>query len=388
MEKLNIKNSVVKYLGQEANRQELEQLDNYMNDRENSVIFNNYVRVEYLTKICMSDYDLEKAKKAVGQRVIREEKKRKTNRYLKIAAAASILLIIGLSLFIKIDTEIENKVVLKNPVQISIGSDKAILTLSNGDEVALEKGKKFKKGSTKSNGEKLVYHTSKYQDDDNKKVTFNYLTVPRGGQFVVELSDGTKVWLNSESKLKYPTYFASGVTRKIELVYGEAYMEVSPSSEHRGVNFKVLTGSQEIEVLGTEFNIKAYKEDNEIKTTLAGGKITISTGELRKTLLPNQQATILKDSKDIAVSEVDIATEISWVNGLFTFDEKQLVEIMKVLSRWYDVEVVFESAIRKSYVFTGVLERTKSVEDILQLIESTSEGEVKFKIENNTILIK
>lgn len=385
---LEIEKIIVKFINDEANGPELEKLDNWLNDDKHKETFCNYARIEYLTKIYMSSYDLENAKKVIGQKVIRTKKKQKTNLYLKIAAAASIVFIIGLSFFLDMNTQPENKLVLKEPARINIGSDKAILTLANGDEVALEKGRKFEKGSTKSNGEKLVYQTVKHQDVDVNKIAFNYLTIPRGGQFSVELSDGTKVWLNSESKLKYPTSFATGVARKIELVYGEAYMEVSPSSEHHGASFRVLTGSQEIEVLGTEFNIKAYKEDIEIKTTLAGGKILISTGGLQKILMPDQQATIGQNSKDIVVSKVDAAKEISWVKGLFTFDEKPLIEIMKVLSRWYDLEVVFESAERKKFIFTGILERAASAEDILQLIESTSENEVKFEIKDKTILIK
>ena len=214
------------------------------------------------------------------------------------------------------------------------------------------------------------------------------MTIPRGGQFFVKLSDGTEVWLNSETKLKYPVTFTEGLTRKVELIYGEVYFKVSPSTQHKGAGFHVLTKSQEINVLGTEFNIRAYNNDEVMATTLVEGKIRIKKGEVSETLKPNQQAKISQESNQIDIQEIDVSQEISWVNGLFAFNEKPLEEILTVLSRWYDTEVVFENAKQKKFVFTGLLERTKAVEDILKLIEATSEGQIKFEIKDKTIIIK
>jgi ferric-dicitrate binding protein FerR (iron transport regulator) len=174
----------------------------------------------------------------------------------------------------------------------------------------------------------------------------------------------------------------------VELIYGEVYFKVSPSTEHKGAGFHVLTKSQEIDVLGTEFNIRAYDNDSIMATTLVEGKISIKRGEVSKTLIPSQQAKISKDSDKIDIQEVEVSQEISWVNGLFSFNEKPLEEILIVLSRWYDTEVVFENAKQKRFVFTGVLERTDAVEDIIKLIEATSEGQIKFEIKEKTIIIK
>lgn len=380
---------IVKFLNKEANPSELEKLDDGLKKENNISVFNSFVRIEYLTSIYMSNYDLKKAKQSIDKKVKDVEKKRKINFYKKISIAASVLLVLGLSFFKISEQKGKENEIVKIPAVIEIGTDKAILTLENGDEVPLEKGKNFEKGSLTSNGERLIYSGGK-DKSTKSKLSYNYLTIPRGGQFYVELADGTKVWLNSESKLKYPTSFQSGSIREIELVYGEAYMEVSPSSKHNGDSFAVVTGLQHINVLGTEFNIKAYKDEGEVFTTLVGGKIKIQKGQINKILIPNQQARVQNDLDEISIKDVDASQEISWVKGMFSFDEEPLEEIMKSLSRWYDVEVVFESAERKKFVFSGILERTKSINDILKLIEDTSsvEGEVIFEISDKTILIK
>ncbi len=157
-------------------------------------------------------------------------------------------------------------VVINN--NIEVGKDKATLTLGDGDVVVLDEENTFKTDKVKSNGKELIYNDDK---NKNTEIVYNYLTIPRGGQFHVKLSDGTEVWLNSESQLKYPVTFIDGSTREVELVYGEAYFDVSPSTEHNGSRFKVINQNQKIEVLGTEFNIKAYKKED-VLTTLVEGK--------------------------------------------------------------------------------------------------------------------
>ncbi|KAB7530187.1 DUF4974 domain-containing protein [Flagellimonas olearia] len=376
-------NLIIKFLNKEANRRELEELDDWLSDQNNITIFNNLVRIHYLTTSCMADYDLHKAKESIKQKVKSNKRKGRLHTYTKISIAASILLAIGLIFggryFKKETVSVPNKIV--------IGSDKAVLTLENGDQVALEKGKSFQKGTMRSNGEQIVYGTHE-RTDEGDDVLYNYLTIPRGGQFYLQLSDGTKVWLNSETKLKYPVTFYQGQTREVELVYGEAYFEVTPSTQNKGSDFSVVSNDQTISVLGTEFNVSAYKDDDEIVTTLVGGRIALEKGNSRKTLRPNQQSRIQKNMDQIEVIDMDASQAISWVNGVFIFDGESLGEIMKVLSRWYDIDVIFESAQRKDFNFTGILERTKSFDDILTLIGVASQGEVKFEVKNKTVHIK
>ena len=263
------------------------------------------------------------------------------------------------------------------------GTDKATLTLEDGSVVVLEKGAAFKTKNANSNGEEIVYQSAK---SNASAIKYNYLTTPRGGQYFVKLSDGTQVWLNSESQLKYPIHFIEGETRKVELVYGEAYFDVSPSTNHKGVKFKVINSAQEVEVLGTEFNIKAYKDEANIYTTLVEGKVVVGNGIFKQNLIPNQQSIVdtLKDT--LSVIKVDVKGEISWKDGVFSFVDKPLIDIMKVISRWYDVDIIFENKELESLEFMGALNKNQSIEEILSIMKSYSIN--NFEIKEKTIILK
>jgi transmembrane sensor len=267
---------------------------------------------------------------------------------------------------------------------IESGTDKATLTLGDGTQVSLEKGTSFQTQNANSNGEEIVYEAGERKTTE---VAYNYLTIPRGGQFFVKLSDGTQVWLNSESQLKYPVNFIEGETRKVELVYGEAYFDVSPSTEHRGVKFKVFNQSQEIEVLGTEFNIKAYRDEPNIYTTLVEGKVRVNSAVSNQILKPNQQTNLNLEANSMTITEVNVYNEISWKDGVFIFRKKPLGDIMKVLSRWYDVDVHFANPELKDLGFNGVLGKDQNIEDILETIKNFGVIE-DYDIENNKIILK
>ena len=202
----------------------------------------------------------------------------------------------------------------------------------------------------------------------------------------MELSDGSQVWLNADSKLKYPINFIKGQTREVELLYGEAYFDVSPSSNHNGDSFMVKNRGQVIEVLGTEFNIKAYLDEGYAHTTLAEGSIKVGNGRYDSVLSPGQQAVIGHGTGPIRVLEVDVYTETSWKDGVFSFEDKSLKEIMKVLSRWYDVEIVFENRELEDVRFKGVLGRNQNIQEILSIMKSTRLN--NYEIKEKTILLK
>ncbi|MDO9182513.1 MAG: FecR family protein [Bacteriovorax sp.] len=302
--------------------------------------------------------------------------------WFKYVAAASIVLLFSVSYLVMNKDTQENRAVILEPV-IEKGTDKATLTLEDGSTVILEKGSTYQAKNANSNGEQIIYQPT----TDNRQLTTNTLTIPRGGQFFAMLSDGTKVWLNSESQLKYPVTFINGKTRQVELVYGEAYFEVSPSTEHKGSTFKVLTQAQEIEVLGTEFNIKAYKDEPNIYTTLVEGKVSLSTASMKQLLAPNQQSNFDLASKRVTIYTVDVYSEISWKNGLFSFKSMPLEDIMKVLSRWYDVEVVFADPNVEKVKFNGVLSKNQHLEEILTTIQNTNFINA-YEIKNKKITIK
>jgi len=284
--------------------------------------------------------------------------------WVKYAVAASVVA------FVVIYNTLNNGA-LKNLVKedaivntsIEIGTNKAILTTEDGSNITLAKGEVLSLENLKSNGEELVY--SKNQTN-KKEIAYNYLTIPRGGQFFVKLSDGTQVWLNSESKLKYPVAFVMGEKRTVELVYGEAYFDVSPSTEHNGAKFIVTNNNHEIEVLGTEFNVKAYSNESNITTTLVEGKVNIKYQGEEYLLLPNQQSVLDRNTNTITFKDVDVFHEISWKEGIFSFNNTTLKEIMVVLSRWYDFDVEFKDKMVEKELFVGTLGKNEKIEDILK----------------------
>nr|WP_281501004.1 FecR family protein [Cellulophaga sp. F20128] len=249
----------------------------------------------------------------------------------------------------------------------------------------MEKGSAYNGHNVTSNGEEIVYNKKKSNSKD--EIAYNTLTVPRGGQFYLVLSDGTKVWLNSESKLIYPVNFVDGMLRKVELVYGEAYFDVSPSIEHKDTKFLVFNDHQEVEVLGTEFNIKAYNNEDSIYTTLVEGKVSVSNMESKQKLIPNQQTKLNLKNKSIGVQEVDVYSEISWKKGLFSFKGKTLKEIMVVLTRWYDFEVEFANEELENVKFNGVLSKKDSIKEILNVIKKTKFINA-YEIKNQKITIQ
>ncbi|WP_082864278.1 FecR family protein [Polaribacter atrinae] len=216
------------------------------------------------------------------------------------------------------------------------------------------------------------------------KIIYNYLTTKKGGEFSLTLADGTKVWLNSESKLKYPVSFIKGKPRTVELVYGEAYFEVSSSKKNSGDGFIVLNTLQNISVLGTHFNVKAYLEDHLITTTLLEGKVMVENNEKVKMYLkPNEETILNALTLEMQKKEVNAKEKISWVKGYFSFDNTSLLEITKILSRCYDVDISFEDEKIKDLRFNGVLSKKQDVKSVLDAIINTTD--ITYEVNNRKI---
>lgn len=380
---------ITKFLTHQASLADLDKLEIWLKDAGNEQLFNSYVETNFAIEHEMKQFDANKLKSKLQDLMLEEKrtvKFKKTRQIISYAAAAVVtgLLVTGYFLKDNIFTktvETQPRIISNN---INIGSDKATLTLEDGSQVELEKGNTFQTQNVHSNGKEIVYLA---KESTTKEVANNILTIPRGGMFHLVLSDGSEIWLNSESQLKYPINFIKGQTRKVELVYGEGYFAVSPSTEHEGSKFIVFNQSQEIEVLGTEFNIKAYKEETKIYTTLVEGKVAISTGTTINMLKPSQQASLNLKDDSLAIATVNVYNEISWKEGVFSFRRKPLVEIMKVLSRWYDIDVNFESPELENALFNGALGKDQNIEDILNTIKNF--GVIKdYEIINKTILLK
>ncbi|WP_111307478.1 FecR family protein [Confluentibacter sediminis] len=378
-----MKKIIIKYLNDSLTDNEYQELLLWLRKPKNKKKFATFVEENYHLNMSYEEIDDDKALNKVKMSIV---KHKKASRYsiwkYAVAAAVAILFAFGY-LFNDSKMLLDNKPVIVNN-QIKTGIHKATLTLEDGSQVVLGKGTDYKSQNVQSNGEALMYVTGQ---TENAHVSFNTLTVPRGGQFQIALADGTQVWLNSESQLKYPITFIDGESRNVELIYGEAYFDVSHSTEHGGSNFKVIHNQQEIQVLGTKFNIKAYKDEASIYTTLVEGKVAISTPSERKILLPNQQAILSNVNNKIVVSDIKVKDEIAWVNGEFIIKHKSLKTIMKELSRWYDMDVVFKEKSLEDVKFVGVLGREQDIVQILNTIKEL--GVINgYEITNKQVILK
>lgn len=289
----------------------------------------------------------------------------------KMMAAAAILLIISIPAYLYVSGTYPAPIVYAAfNGDITPGGNKAVLTLANGKKIVL---------TDAANGElarqqgvsvtKTANGTLSYQimaADQSGPATYNTIATPAGGQYQVILPDGTRVWLNAASSIRFPTALHTSSDRKV-FISGEAYFEVAKLQlKGRRVPFSVSTNGQELEVLGTHFNINAYNGPAGIQTTLLEGSIVVSNGMgLSKVLSPGQQSIL---SNDIVVKEVDTATAVAWKNGLFKFENESLKEVMAQLSRWYDVDVSYEGAI-PSNKFSGELYRNMNADKILQILK-------------------
>jgi transmembrane sensor len=304
--------------------------------------------------------------------------------------AAAAVMIIGLSAgFFLIVNDDNAQIASVKPAVIAPGGDKAILQLADGSQVELDSvgiGGIPKQGLTQivNGAGKISYASS----ERSEEVLFNKIITPRGGKYQIELSDGSKVWLNAMSSLRYPAAF-SGSDRVVELT-GEAYFEIAKNSK---MPFKVRipTGS-EVEVLGTHFNIMAYGEEPVMKTTLLEGSVKVSSSNVKGAVLaPNQQAQIFGDGKISLLKKFDATQAVAWKNDNFIFDDTELETIMRQVSRWYDVDVVYEGnqndqEFLKSIQFIGEVSRRESAQEVLNLLKLT--GAVDFVVAGRTITVR
>jgi len=270
------------------------------------------------------------------------------------------------------------------------GGNKAVLTLSNGKVIILdsvENGALAQQGATKvvklQSGQ-LIYKKQNLTEQSGK-VSFNTLAVPRGGQYELTLPDGSKVWLNAASSLKFPTAF-TGKGRQVELT-GEAYFEIAQDKE-KPFSVVIPSGISQsqpmvIQVLGTHFNVNAYKDEPAIKTTLLEGAVRVAQGPSSRLLQPGQQAKTTKGTDDINIIKPNIDEVIAWKNGIFRFDNEDLPTIMRKISRWYDIEVVFQDNNPESR-FSGMISRNTNLSQVLQVLEING---VHFKIEGKKISV-
>lgn len=274
---------------------------------------------------------------------------------------------------------------LQNQVQIQPGSAKAVLHLHNGKTIDLEDEDEkphsiVEKDGTLINYQKgqLSYATAK---DSEPQVLYNRIKVPRGGKYQLTLSDGTLVWLNSDSEIKYPVQFREN-ERKVQ-VAGEVYFDVAHNKKKP---FVVDVKELEIEVLGTEFNVEAYRENSSVVTTLVKGSVRLRKDKQSLVMKANQQAEIAKNKNVFTVKNVEARKVALWKDGVFYFREASLETIMKKLERWYNVKVLFHNQSDKTQRFSLEIEKSENIEKILHVLTKTKK--VNFDIHANVITVK
>lgn len=299
-----------------------------------------------------------------------------------IAAAAAVLVIaVAAALFYVGNKNETLPVIVKNDIRP--GQNKAILTLADGSKISLTdavSGEVAKQGGVRirktSNGQLIYQNPSKAPGIG--PMEYNTIEAPRGGQWQVILPDGSRVFLNALSSLKYPVRF-SDRERKVEL-NGEAYFEIS---HNKKLPFRVVAKDQIIEVLGTHFNVMAYSDEKMVKTTLLAGSVRVAVPNESLVLKPGEQSQTEKGNIKV-VQGVDLEDVMAWKNGYFKFNEN-LEDVMAKVSRWYNVSVSYETAPDLYFKFKGEISRNKNLSELLKMLEYT--GNVHFKIEGRRIIV-
>ncbi|MFA5849553.1 MAG: FecR domain-containing protein [Bacteroidales bacterium] len=364
------------------NPQEQATLDEWLNESpENRELFEQIcdkVRVEKR----MVDYSRIDWENEYRQFIRKHRRKTVLLHYRKLLKYAA-LLFLPLAIAATILFDYLNKEI---PV-IPPGTSRATLVLANGRSLELKQDSTYvisdAEGSILTNDNGLISYNKSSESASTKKISYNQLFVPRNGEYRLVLEDGTKIWINSETNIQYPVFFSGG-KRTVKL-QGEAYFEVAHDT---GKPFIVEMDDAKIEVLGTSFNIKAYKEDLCLTTTLAEGKVSFCSkqGNESFVLSPGEQFELDKTSGKVSKRDVDVSIFTSWKDGRFAFRNQRLEDIFNTLSRWYDVEVVYQTDNIKEKRFTGDLERYYDFNKILDIMGSSEL--IKFEINNKMIVIK
>lgn len=373
-----------KYLANECTYEEAEELFIYLNQDKSDKVLLKELQKGFNASITQSKNIPEEVSTRIWNRletnirvpVVPLYKKRK---WLSMAAAAIVLMMFSLGLYIYLYNN-KTEIVAKDEQfknDVGPGGNKAVLTLADGTRIILDEiqdGTITNQGNTvvsKSKDGQIIYDLSSDQLSSVSEIAYNTISTPKGGQYQVILPDGSKVWLNAASYLKFPTKF-TGKERKVELT-GEAYFEIE---KNKKAPFEVTLNDMKVEVLGTHFNVTGYDDDEYHTATLLEGSVKISNKTDQILLNPGQQA-VLNKSDDIKVRSVDAEEAIAWKNGYFLFNNENIGSIMRKISRWYNVEVVFQGNMSDKE-FTGTISRFKNVSEVLKLLELTKD--VHFEI--------
>lgn len=369
---------VQKYLDGTASKQEQDLLDRYY-----LLFADEPAYTSLLTDQQRAQLE-QRMEKALFMRIKTPSKQVKLwPRFVAAAAIAIVVMTGGYLYYDKLILDRQSQIVNQN--DIAPGKNGATLTLANGEQILIndalagniaeQSGVKISKNTEGL----IVYTVSSEGGDSEGRGGYNTLSTSRSQQAQVRLPDGTLVFLNSESSLSYPTSFVKSPTRSVSLE-GEGFFEVSKDKGHP---FIVKTGGQDVQVLGTQFNINSYSGEGLIKTTLIEGSVKVSAAGKVSILKPDQQAIV--SDKGINVENVEARFFVDWKEGFFMFNNDNLEDIMTRISRWYDIKVVYETPDLKTKTFIGTISKYEHISKVIQTLQGT--GMASFKLNNGVLTI-
>ena len=378
-DQIDIETLILKYLQGKLAEEEKRQLDEWLKDDRNKKLFSRLVNKQrILVKMeRLDEYDWEKSWKVMEKKL--HERKKFSWKYWGMVASLLGIVLLGTWVFMEKNEKKSPVVVMRG---VEPGGVFAELVLPDGKIVELNKDSNNlflgESGKVLRNENGVLFLT---QDSVQlQKVGYSEIRTPRGGEYQVVLPDNSIVWLNADSKLRFPLTF-SGKERRV-FASGELYFQVAKDSLSP---FRIeVEGLYEVEVLGTEFNVRAYS-DLPSATTLVDGRVLIRDKGTKVVLKPGEQAVKGKHG-EVVVREVDVAPYIAWKQGYLLFEDERLEDILNELARWYDVNVFFENSSVREERFSVDMPRHESFEEVLRLIEQTRS--IQIEIEGNNVFVK
>jgi len=346
-----------------------------------------YLHKASTSNLQLSNYELEDSYELLKSKLPLQAEPKVIRLWPRVAVAASIALLLGTGIFYFTKPKEQIIPVAEKAQEIAPGGTRGILTLSNGKQIILANisakdtiAKEGEEVTIKMGANGVITYIINPDADASKNNpnAFNTLSTPTGGQYNIVLADGTKVYLNAVSSIKYPTQF-NGDKRLVELD-GEASFEVA---KNKNKPFIVKSDNQSIEVLGTHFNVHAYANESVVKTTLLEGSVAVSFKNQKSILKPGQQSNVSDNFTKIKIREVDTDEAIAWKNGRFKFDNADLKTVMRQLERWYGIKVEYRGDV-SDVRFSGGTFMNKNLSEVLKVLELSN---IKFKVEGRTIIV-
>ena len=350
---------------------------------ENEHAFQRMISEDFYT-VGMEKLETYDYRVAYGRFLQKKYQRRRKRRFLiSMARVAAVALpfVMAVVLYVGLNREEEQTLRPSLASNILPGTSKAVLTLANGQMIPL--GKETTDSTIITDGTQISASGSGITyvgGGESDAVVYNKLEIPRGGEFCLTLSDGTRAWLNSETSIQYPVVF--GAKERRVFIQGEAYFEVAKDAKKP---FTVQFMSSSVTVFGTSFNIRAYPEEKQSQTTLAEGSVRIYSPGSSILLKPGEQAEVNALSGEMVKKEVEVKTFTSWKDGRFVFEQEPLENIMRTLERWYDIRVIFRDEGAKRISLSGNLKRYGDFSQVMNMLQMT--GDVRFELHGNDVYI-